>query len=76
MALMSEGAERVGLDQAYAFAAMNLVWAGAQLAGAAGGGAAADALSDGAVYAALAALSAVGLALTIGREWTASRPGA
>jgi hypothetical protein len=75
MAMLSEGAESVGLDQAYAFAAMNLVWAGAQLAGAAGGGAVADAVSDGAVYAFLAVLSAVGLARTIGRRWTVPETG-
>jgi MFS family permease len=74
-ALLSEGAEQAGLDQAYAFATMNFVWSGAQLAGSAGGGAAADAAGDLAVYLALAALSAAALLRTIGRPWRSPAPG-
>jgi len=72
MALLSEGAEAVSLDQAYAFAVVNLVWSVAQLAGSAGGGAVADAAGDSVAYAAVAALSATGLVValrTIGRPW-------
>lgn len=75
MAMMSEGAETAGLDQAYAFAAMNFVWSAAQLGGSAGGGALADAAGDVAVYAILAAVSAAGLARTIGRPWRSPGPG-
>ncbi len=69
MSMMSTGAEEAGLDQAYGFAAMNFVWSAAQLGGSAGGGALADAAGDTAVYAILAVVSLVGLALTIGRRW-------
>jgi predicted MFS family arabinose efflux permease len=72
MALLSEGAEAVGLDQAYAFAVVNLVWSVAQLAGSAGGGAVADAAGDALAYGAVAAMSGAGLVValrTIGRPW-------
>jgi MFS family permease len=45
-ALLSDGAEAVGLDQGYAFALLNLGWASGQVTGSAGGGALADATSD------------------------------
>jgi hypothetical protein len=56
MALISDGAEAVGLDQSYGFAIFNMAWAGAQIAGAGGGAALAQATSDGFVYGSIAAL--------------------
>lgn len=75
MSMVSEGSETAGLDQAYAFAVINLVWSASQLMGSAGGGALADATADATVYAILAVVSAVGLALTIGRRWPTRTPG-
>jgi MFS family permease len=56
MAMISDGAETVGLDQALAFALVNLAWGIGQAGGAAGGGAAARATTDLVPYAALALL--------------------
>jgi MFS family permease len=61
MALLSDGADAAGLHQGLAFALVNVAWASSQTVGAAGGGGAADALGDGAVYAALAAVMALAL---------------
>jgi MFS family permease len=72
MALLSEGAEAVGLDQAYAFAVVNLVWSVSQLTGSAGGGALADSIGDAPAYAVAAAMSAAGLVVAlrkISRAW-------
>ena len=55
MAVVSHAATRVGLDQGYAFALVNLVWAAAQTAGAAGGAGVAEAGGDFLAYGALAA---------------------
>ena len=57
MALISDGAERVGLDQGFAFALFNMAWAAAQVAGSAGGAALAQGTSDGVAYGVVAALS-------------------
>jgi MFS family permease len=46
MALLSDAAEASGVDQALAAALMNLGWAGGQVLGALGGGAAAKAVGD------------------------------
>jgi predicted MFS family arabinose efflux permease len=46
MALLSDAAETSGVDQALAAALMNLGWAGGQVLGAVGGGAAAKAVGD------------------------------
>ena len=46
MALLSDVAERYGIDQAHGAALMNLAWAAGQIAGAAGGGAAAKGFGD------------------------------
>jgi MFS family permease len=62
MALISDGAEAVGLDQGFAFAIFNMAWAGAQIAGSAGGASLAQATSDGVVYGIIAALCAGTLA--------------
>ena len=61
-ALLSDGAEAVGLDQALGFALLNLAWAGGQTLGSAGGGRLAEATSDAAAYAVLACVCAATLA--------------
>ena len=61
MALISDGADAVGLDQGFAFAIFNMAWAAAQIGGSAGGAALAQATSDAVVYGAIAALSAATL---------------
>jgi MFS family permease len=68
MALLSEGAEAVGLDQAYAFAVVNLVWSVAQLTGSAGGGALADSVGDAPAYGVVAAMSAAGLVVAVRKK--------
>jgi MFS family permease len=65
MTVLSDGTDRAGLDQAFAFALVNLTWAGAQTAGAGGGGALADSAGDWASYGAVAALMAVALAASL-----------
>jgi predicted MFS family arabinose efflux permease len=54
MALLSRGAERLGLDQGLAFGLGNLAWASGQAIGAAGSGAVAQATSDLVPYCLLA----------------------
>lgn len=54
--MISQGAERAGLGQAYAFGLFNLAWAGGQVIGDAGGGAIAQATADAVPYALLAGL--------------------
>ena len=46
IALLSDGAEHAGLDQAFGFALVNLTWAGGQVLGAVAGGAVAQATGD------------------------------
>lgn len=46
MALLSDGVEHAGLDQAFGFALVNLTWAGGQVLGAVAGGAVAQATGD------------------------------
>ena len=53
MTILSSGAETARLDQALAFALVNLTWSAAQTAGAGGGGALADAAGDWAAYGAV-----------------------
>ena len=65
MTVLSGGTDRAGLDQAFAFALVNLTWAGAQTAGAGGGGALAHAAGDWAAYGTLSALMAVALAAAL-----------
>ena len=55
-AMLSEAAERVGLDQGLAFALTNLAWSTGQVVGGSGGAALADATSDAVPYAVLASL--------------------
>jgi MFS family permease len=60
MALLSDAAERIAVGQWFAFALVNLAWAGGQVAGGSGGGALADATSDAVPF----AIAAVLLGLT------------
>jgi MFS family permease len=62
MALLSDAAERAGLDQALAFSISNLAWALGHIVGGGAGGALADATADAVVYGLLAAACAVTLA--------------
>ena len=50
MTLLTNTAERRGLDYGYAFALINLAWAPGQTFGSAAGGAIADATSDAVPY--------------------------
>jgi MFS family permease len=72
MTVLSDGADTAGLDQAFAFALVNLTWAAAQTAGAGGGGALADSAGDWAAYGAVAALMALALAVALRPPRTAS----
>jgi MFS family permease len=74
-ALLSDGADAVGLDQGFAFALLNLGWALGQVAGSGGGGALAQATSDAVPYLLLAAICAATLAgLTRLPAWPAPSP--
>jgi predicted MFS family arabinose efflux permease len=55
-AMISHGAEHVGLDQGYAFALFNLAWASGQVVGEAGSAGLAQATSDAVPYVLLSAL--------------------
>jgi hypothetical protein len=67
MALLSDGAEAHGLDQALAAALINLAWAGGQIVGSGAGGAAAKTAGDAVPLIAAAGLCAVTLlVLTLG----------
>jgi MFS family permease len=68
VALLSKGAETLGLEQAFAFAAMNLAWAGSQALGSGGGGALAGATSDAVPYALVAAAALVSLGVAGARR--------
>jgi hypothetical protein len=61
-AMISEGAGRVGLAQAYGFGLFNLAWAGGQVIGAAGSAGLAQATADAVPYSLLAGLSALTVA--------------
>jgi MFS family permease len=60
--LLSDEAERTGLDYAFAFTLINLAWAPSQITGAAGGAALAEATSDAVPFVALAVVCALTLA--------------
>jgi hypothetical protein len=68
--MISDGAERAGLDQGYAFALFNLAWGMGQVAGDAGSAGLAQASSDAVPYALLAALCVATLAFVsrVGRQ--------
>jgi MFS family permease len=61
MALLADEAERAGLEQALAFALLNLAWAPGHLVGSAAGGALASGTGDTPPYLILALLCAVTL---------------
>jgi MFS family permease len=61
MALISDGAERSGLDQGLAFGLVNLAWALGQVTGSAAGGALADVAGDTVPFLALSVLCALTL---------------
>jgi MFS family permease len=63
MSLLSNEAERVGLQYAYAFAVVNLAWAPGQALGSSGGGALAEVTSDAVPYLLLSAVSLLTFAL-------------
>ena len=65
MTILSSGAEAARLDQALAFALVNLTWSAAQTAGAGGGGALADAAGDWAAYGAVMAAMSAALLLAL-----------
>lgn len=62
MSLLSDSAEALGLEHAYAFALVNMAWAPGAVAGAAAGGAVAEATSDAVPYLVLAAACVLSLA--------------
>jgi MFS family permease len=64
LALIADGAERVGLVQGLAFGLMNAAWAVGAVVGPAAGGAIAGATGDWAPFVLAAALCALGLAVT------------
>jgi predicted MFS family arabinose efflux permease len=76
MAMLSDAAEQVGLDQALAFSISNLAWAAGHVLGAGVGGAVAEASSDAVPYGALAvACAATFVGLTVRGRRTAATAG-
>jgi MFS family permease len=67
MALLSDSAEAEGVDQAFAFALVNLAWAGGQVIGGSGGAALAEVSSDALPYGICAALLVLSLAAVASR---------
>ena len=65
MKVVSDGTDAAGLDQAFAFALVNLTWAAAQATGSGGGGALAGAAGDWAAYGAVAATMAAALVVAL-----------
>jgi predicted MFS family arabinose efflux permease len=73
MAMLSDGAEASGVDQGLAFGIVNLGWGLGHTAGAVAIPAVADATSNGAAYAVLAALTAATLGLLLLRRESVQR---
>jgi MFS family permease len=67
MALLSDNAERAGLDLAFATALVSLAWAGGQVLGGSAVVSLADATSDGLAYALVASLFALTFAALLAR---------
>jgi hypothetical protein len=65
--LLGEGSDEAGLDHSYAYAVMNLFWAGSLAVGSAGGGALAKATTDFVPYAIVAAVALATLATIASR---------
>jgi len=59
MALLSDAGEAIGLDQGFAFALVNLAWAGGQVLGGSAGAGLAEAHSDALPYVLIATLFAL-----------------
>ena len=72
MALLTDGADRIGLDHGYAFAFFNLGWSAGFATGAAGGGTLAQASGDALPYMAVAAAYAVTALAAV--RWRRVRP--
>lgn len=72
-AMISAGAERIGLGQAYGFSLFNLAWAIGQVVGGAGSAGLSQATSDAVPYSLLAAVSAVTVATIVLRGRSAVR---
>jgi MFS family permease len=66
-AMISGGAESLGLDQAYGFGLFNMAWAGGQVIGGAGSAGLAQATADALPYSLLAALCLITL-LVVARQ--------
>ena len=62
MAMISDGADDIGLDQGYAVALINLAWSSGQTFGSAGGARLGEAYGDALPYLTLAAVCALTLA--------------
>jgi MFS family permease len=77
MAMLSDAADRIGIGQWFAFALVNLAWAGGQVAGGSGGGTLADHTSDAVPFACAAALlAATSAALVLRRRRVVATVGA
>lgn len=68
MALLSDGADRVGLSQGVAFGLMNAAWAAGNTVGPSGAGAVGDLVGDAAAYGGAAALCALTFILVTPRR--------
>jgi MFS family permease len=68
MALLSDAAEASGLAQGFAFALVNLAWAGGQMVGGGAGSRAAEATSDSVPYAVVGVLCLATLVAVVARE--------
>lgn len=73
-ALLSDGAERAGIDQGFGFALLNVAWAPANVVGAGLGGGLADVFGDAAAYLLAGALCLLTLAAVQRRAFTAGVP--
>ncbi|MGH2953206.1 MAG: MFS transporter [Solirubrobacterales bacterium] len=76
MALLADASEATGLDHGFAFALVNLAWAGGQVLGGSGGAALAEATSDAVPYVLVGALFALTLAPLLARHGLPGRPSA
>jgi MFS family permease len=65
MSLLSDEAERTGLDYAFGFTLVNLAWGSAQIAGAAGGASLAQVTADAVPYLAVSGLCVLTFALVL-----------
>jgi MFS family permease len=75
LVLLGQGSDEAGFDHIYAFALMNLAWAGAQTVATAGGGALAEATRDIVPYALVAGVALI-TALTMARPQAERRASA